>query len=212
MHAITETWSLPIELPRATDQLMPQTSDDEHLLRQLARGDERAFETVFDRYHRVIYRFAWQMSGDAAIAEEITQEVFMLLIRRPGKYDPRKGSLGGYLFGIARNLTRRTAEQRRWMVPLFDEKDFDERSLNFEQLVNDSNELLAELTQQQLIDRLRKSILSLPTQYREVIILCDLEQKTQAEVAELLDCSPGTIASRMHRARAMLRTKMVAKD
>ena len=70
---------------------------------------------------------------------------------------------------------------------------------------------LAELTQQELLDALRKAVLSLPAQYREVIVLCDLEQMTQAGAAELLQCSPGTVASRMHRARAMLREKMVQR-
>jgi RNA polymerase sigma-70 factor, ECF subfamily len=211
MHEFSDLWNLPIGLSPTTDRLMPQTADDQQLLHQLARGDEHAFGVVYDRYQRAIHRFAWHMSGDDATAEEITQEVFMLLIRKPGKYDPAKGSLGAYLFGIARNLTRRSLEQRQSTVQLFDETDADENLQDAEWLVNESNELLAGLSQQQMIDRLRKAILSLPAQYREVIVLCDLEQMTQAAVAELLQYSPGTVASRMHRARAMLRMKLIGR-
>ena len=209
MHAFSDVWNLQIDLRSATDRLMPETADDQQLWHQLGRGDEHAFSVIYDRYQRAIHRFAYHMSGDQAIAEEITQEVFMLLIRKPRKFDPRKGSLVGYLFGIARNLTLRTIEQRRSTVQFFDESESDAPVTNADQLVNDSNEILAGLTQQQMIDRLHRAILSLPGQYREVIVLCDLEQMTQAEVAELIDCAPGTVASRMHRARAMLRTKMI---
>ena len=209
MHGFSEVWNLPIDLRSATDRLMPETADDQLLLHQLARGDEHAFSVIYDRYQRVIHRFAYHMSGDQATAEEITQEVFMLLIRKPRKFDPQKGSVGGYLFGIARNLTLRSIAQRQSTVQLFDPAQSDGPLPSAELLINESNELLAGLTQQQMIDKLRKAILSLPGQYREVIVLCDLEQMTQAAVAQLLDCSPGTVASRMHRARAMLKMKMI---
>ena len=208
MHAFSEVWNLPIELRSATDRVMPETDDDQQLLRQLARGDERAFETVYHRYQRLIHGFAWHMTGDRGIAEDVTQEVFLMLIRKPGKYDPAKGSLRGYLFGIARNLTRRRIERQQSLVQLADEGYSDEEWQVNGAPLSESHDLLAELTQQQLIEKLHKAILSLPAQYREVIVLCDLEHSTQAEVAQLLECSPGTIASRMHRGKAMLTRKM----
>jgi len=186
--------------------------DDYSLSGQLARGDERAFRVVYDRYNGPIHRFAWHMSGDRAMAEEITQEVFMLLIRKPRKYDPSKGSLGGYLFGIARNLTRRRVEQRRADVPFAEDPNSSDGTYSIgESAIDESANALDELTQRELIENLRTAVLSLPPQYREVIILCDLEQTSQAGAAELLQCAPGTIASRMHRARAMLKMKMVRR-
>ena len=192
---------------------MSETSIDDHsLLGPLARGDERAFRVVYDRYNGPIHRFAWHMSGDRAMAEEITQEVFMLLIRQPRKYDPSKGTLGGYLFGIARNLTRRRVEQRRTHVPFVDDPNATDEAYSIgESGIDDTSNALEQLTQRELIEGLRAAVFSLPAQYREVIILCDLEQMSQAGAAELLQCAPGTIASRMHRARAMLKMKMVRK-
>ena len=214
MQAFTQFWQLPFELlSQSPDRLMAETSiDDQSLLRQLAHGDERAFTVMYDRYNGPIHRFAWHMSGDRAMAEEITQEVFMLLIRKPRKYDPSKGSLGGYLFGIARNLTRRRVEQRRADVPFVEDPNSSEGTYPIgESAIVDSANALEVLMQRELIESLRTAVLSLPAQYREVIILCDLEQKSQADAAELLQCAPGTIASRMHRARAMLKMKMVRR-
>ena len=59
------------------------------------------------------------------------------------------------------------------------------------------------------LEDLGKAVLALPEQYREVVALCDLEEMSYADAAALLECSPGTVASRLHRARAMLKTKLL---
>jgi RNA polymerase sigma-70 factor, ECF subfamily len=68
--------------------------------------------------------------------------------------------------------------------------------------------VLAELSNAELLETLRKAVLALPEPYREVVALCDLEELHYAEAAAILECSPGTVASRLHRARAMLKTKL----
>jgi len=177
---------------------------DQQLLRQLARGDEPAFAALYQRYQGALYRFVLHMSGNSATAEEVTQETFMVVIANPKNYDPAKGSVAGYLFGIARNLTRRSLSdtQSQNALPIVDEL--------IEEIV-DSNEdldLLAELSQAESLECLRKAVLALPEQYREVVVLCELEEMTYPEAAALLECSPGTIASRLHRARAILKTRL----
>jgi RNA polymerase sigma-70 factor (ECF subfamily) len=179
-------------------------SADQELLRQLARGDEKAFLGLYERYQGPLYRFALHMSGNTATAEEVTQEVFMLLIRKPKGYEPGKGSLAGYLFGIARNLTRRSMQRSRLDLSINDEGS---------NIIGDSAfasdlDLLAELSNAELLESLRKAVLTLPEQYREVIALCDLEEMTYADAGAILECSAGTVASRLHRARAMLKTKL----
>ena len=90
--------------------------DDQELVRRLARGDQAAFKVCYERYQGPIFRFAWHMSGNHTTAEEVTQEVFLRLIHKPKKFDATKGSLGGYLFGIARNVMRRQmSASRDWM-------------------------------------------------------------------------------------------------
>ena len=95
--------------------------DDQELLRQLNKGNERAFSALYERYQGPLYRFTLHMSGNNATAEEVTQEVFMLLIGNPKGYDAAKGPIGGYLFGIARNLTRRILQRSRLDLPIEEE-------------------------------------------------------------------------------------------
>src|ERR1700753_1055935 len=100
-------------------------SDDELLFR-LRNGDEQAFVTLYRRRQAAIYRFALHMSGSTAAAEDITQEVFLALLREECGYDRERGTLSGYLFGIARKLVLRNLERNRGDVPL--ELDTDEQS------------------------------------------------------------------------------------
>src|SRR5580704_16914385 len=104
---------------------MTQTTDlaDALLLRRMAGGDEAAFSEVYRQKHPAIYRFALHMTGNASVAEDVTQEVFMALIRDPERFDPSRGTLGGFLFGVARNHLRKRWEQDRRLVPLLSEAD-----------------------------------------------------------------------------------------
>src|SRR5580765_483695 len=69
---------------------MPESPDkespDKELLRQLSKGKEAAFDTLYERYQGRIFRFAWHMTRDYGTAEEVTQEVFLQIIRKPGSY------------------------------------------------------------------------------------------------------------------------------
>jgi RNA polymerase sigma-70 factor (ECF subfamily) len=167
--------------------------EDQDLLRQLAKGRDQG----------PIFRFAWHMGGNNAMAEDVTQEVFMQLIRNPNGYDPARGSVAGYLFGIARNLTRRKLDRSRFDEPLSEE--WTEAS---ESGLASDTDLLGDLTRVELLECLRKAVLGLPEPYREVIVLCDLEEMSYPDAAAVLQCPAGTIASRLHRARLMLRARL----
>jgi len=198
-------WITGVEV--ATKKAMPEPSPagpiDQELLRQLAKGNEMAFSTLYQRYQGPLYRFVLHTSGNKATAEEVTQEVFMLLIGNPKGYDAAKGTFGGYLFGIARNLTRKITQRSRLDLPIEEEwLDLDDAAFASDL------DVLADLSNAELLESLRKAVLALPEQYREVVALCDLEEMSYADAATLLDCSPGTVASRLHRARAMLKTKL----
>jgi len=186
---------------RAGRRMAHAASEDQELLRQLAKGNPAAFHTCYERYQRPIFRFAWHMSGNQSTAEEVTQEVFLRLIRKPKKFDAAKGALAGYLFGIARNVMHRQMAASALDVPLADE-------FNDDAAFAAETDLLAELDRQERLDVLHKSVLALPATYREALILCDLEEMSYPEAATVLDCPPGTVASRLHRARAMLKSKL----
>jgi RNA polymerase sigma-70 factor (ECF subfamily) len=193
---------LKADAPR--DAMAEPPSNDQELLRQLAKGNETAFKTLYQRYEGPIYRFSLHMSGNPATAEEVTQEVFMLLIDNPKAYQPDKGSVAGYLYGIARNLTRRGLRQQYLDVAI----DQNGEGEDEDPALASDLDVLEDLSQAELLERLRKAVLSLPEQYREVLVLCDLEEKSYSDSAAILECSPGTVASRLHRARAMLKTKL----
>jgi len=143
------------------------------------------------------------MSGSAAVAEDVTQEVFLALIREECGFDPQRGTLSGYLFGIARKLVLRHVERGRQDVAL--ETDLEGSSLP-EVTVNDDP--LADLIDREGIEALRRAVLALPQRYREVVVLCDLEEVDYGEAAFVLGCPIGTVRSRLHRARALLLEKL----
>ena len=102
-------------------QYTAQTDDE--LLFRLRNGDEQAFAALYRRRQGAIYRFALHMSGSPAAAEDIAQEVFLALLREECGYDRERGTLSGYLFGIARKLVLRNLERGRADVPLEPEGD-----------------------------------------------------------------------------------------
>jgi RNA polymerase sigma-70 factor, ECF subfamily len=164
------------------------------LLRRMIAGDEEAFTLLYRRRHPAIYRFALHMSGNVALAEDVTQEVFMTLIRDAKRFDPARGTLGGFLFGIARNHLRRRWEQERHSLPLPDDAD--------------ELDSLLSATSLETVGRVRQAISTLPENYREVVILCELEEMSYEDAASALDCPVGTVRSRLHRARALLVEKL----
>jgi len=175
---------------------------DDGLLGRMIAGDEEAFTLLYRRRRPAIYRFVLHMSGRAAMAEDVTQEVFMTLIRDAKRFDPARGTIGGFLFGIARNHLRKRWEQERRLVPLAE--DAEERG----ELVASGGVGTDELSARETVFRVRQAIATLPEDYREVVVLCDLEEMSYDEAATALGSPVGTIRSRLHRARAMLLEKL----
>lgn len=186
---------------------LPKTPTDIDLLRQMMTGDEDAFTELYQRRQASVYRFALQMSGSRTLAEDVTQEVFIVLIRDGGRYDPDRGSLSAYLYGIARNHVLRKLEQNRPFVQLAEGGDAQE--ITPEALIAEANPL-GELTRNEKIQELRDLILSMPPRYREVVVLCDLHEMSYVEAAAVMGCAVGTVRSRLHRARALLLEKLRA--
>jgi RNA polymerase sigma-70 factor (ECF subfamily) len=179
----------------------PEHSDEE-LLRLTVAGDADAFTTLYRRRQAGIYRFALQMCGSEGIAEDVTQEVFMTLMRESQIFDPSRGALAAYLYGIARNQVLRRLEKERHFVALVDDTTEDGGAAT--EYPSTSLDPLAELTRHELIESVQQAVLALPAHYREVVVLCELHEMSYAEAAAALGCAVGTVRSRLHRARAML--------
>jgi RNA polymerase sigma-70 factor, ECF subfamily len=183
------------------------TDGDGDLLRSISRGDESAFLEFYRRYQGPVYRFALQMSGQAEIAEEVTQDVFMVVMGSAKKYDSERGSIAAYLYGVARNFVLRRLEQERPYVTTLDDPERE-----YAGVAARDPDPLADLTRNERIDSLRRAVLALPPAYREVVVLCDLHELDYAEAATALDCAIGTVRSRLHRARALLTEKMQGEE
>lgn len=179
---------------------------DAELLRLMMAGDEEAFTSLYRRRQAGVYRFALQMSGSEAVAEDVTQEVFMVLMRDADHFDPERGSLAAYLYGITRNLVLRSFQKERPLVAL-DADGEDGESHVHESLVA-RHDPLGDLTRGETVARVRQAVLALPAHYREVVVLCELHEQSYAEAAATLGLAVGTVRSRLHRGRAMLIEKL----
>jgi len=177
---------------------------DTELLRSMLAGDDEALTLLYRRRQAGVYRFALQMSGSKSIAEDVTQEVFLFLMREGKVFDPARGSVSAFLFGVARNYVLRRLRVEHLLAPLNDESDDDIPMLH------SGTDLcpLEDLTRAETIESVRKAVLSLPAKYREVVVLCELQDVSYGETAEILGCAIGTVRSRLHRARALLLAKL----
>jgi RNA polymerase sigma-70 factor (ECF subfamily) len=115
------------------------------------------------------------------------------------RYDASRGTVISWLLGITRNLVRRRLERDRFVQPLDPAHD---------QPQDSAPDPLQDLTRAERIALIRRAVMSLPTRYREVVLLCDLEELSYADAACALNCAVGTVRSRLHRARALLANKL----
>jgi RNA polymerase sigma-70 factor (ECF subfamily) len=184
------------------DPLLDAATDDE-LLAGVAAGHGRAFAALFRRRRNVVYRFALHITGAPASADDVTQEVFLAVMRDAARYEPGRSGVTAWLCGIARNHARRRLERERVTVP------FDQDDTGLDPAVEQASPL-DDLTRAESLEALRKAILTLPLPYREAVVLCDLEELTYAGAAEALGCAVGTVRSRLHRGRALLASKLNA--
>jgi RNA polymerase sigma-70 factor (ECF subfamily) len=171
---------------------------DPELLAHAVAGRQDDFAELYRRRQGSIYRFVLQMSGSAAMAEDVTQETFLAVLAQEARYDQERGSVAAFLYGIARNmLLRRLERDRRYLPenPEWDEPAFD-------------GDLLLDLTRAESIERVRRAVLTLPAVYREVVVLCDLQEASYEDAAAALECPVGTVRSRLNRARGMLARKL----
>ena len=175
----------------------PERAPDFALAQRAARGDAEAFEEIFRRNHRLVYGLCLRMTQDVSEAEDVTQEVFILLMRKVGGYRGEANfttwlhrlTVNQVLMRFRKNKSRRedALEEGEAQAP--------------EALTTDARRPA------QLIDRvtLERAIAQLPPGYRAAFVLHDVEGYEHEEVARMMGCAVGTSKSQLHKARAKLR-------
>jgi RNA polymerase sigma-70 factor, ECF subfamily len=175
---------------RSPPEMEPSPSTDDELYQRMRDGDEDAFMTIYRQQQPPIFRFARQMTGSDALAEDVTQEVFMALMEDHGRFDPARGSLRAYLLGMARHKVLKLLAKER-LTAAADETETVVAARD-------------EIARQEAGRTLDRALEALPAAFREVIVLCELEGLTYEEAAAAVGVPVGTIRSRLHRGRALL--------
>ena len=176
---------------------MPDRTTDELLLSKAGKGDQAAFLELYDRYRDPIFRFAYRLLGSVEIAEDVTHDCFLGLIRKPENFRPERASLKTYLYAAARNLALkhfRDHGRETGLDEVAEEpKDSSKRGP------------LRRLLDEELATQVREAVFSLPPLQREALILFEYEGLSLNEVAEVAGTDVGAIKARLYRAREGLR-------
>jgi RNA polymerase sigma-70 factor (ECF subfamily) len=148
------------------------------------------FSDAFHRHKDVVYRFAYRMTGSGPAAEDVVQECFLALWRRPDGYDPARGALRAFLLGVARNLILKRWRGERPYDPLEEETS----------ICGPVD--MAGLERAEIVAR---AVQSLPALQRETLILAEYEEMPLDEIARGMGAELAAVKSRLHRARENLR-------
>ena len=206
-HAGSEPVPLRLDRTEATrprDASYAQAVDDS-LMERMALGDGRALEQLYDRYHILVYSVALRVVRDQMLAEDVVQEVFVRLWRRPQAYDPARGRFLSWLMSVTRNRAidevRRVTRRRR----LEDQReDAAEQVRSADRL--DAPELAAAIGDERR--EVRAALATLPQEQRRVLELAYFDGLTQSEIATLTETPLGTVKTRTRLAMNRLRQRL----
>jgi RNA polymerase sigma-70 factor (ECF subfamily) len=173
---------------------MEQAVDDLNLLRRVARRDEVALRALFGRHQVRVFRFVMRLIRNDAIAEELTNEVFMEVWRNAGKFEGRS-SVSTWLLSIAHNRSVSTLRKKR-------DENWDEDSALEIADDNDDPEVAAQKSDKGKL--LRHCIDQLSAEHREIIDLAYYHEKSVAEISEIVGAPQATVKTRMFYGRKKL--------
>jgi RNA polymerase sigma-70 factor (ECF subfamily) len=168
------------------------------------------FEALFQRSRRRIYGFAYHLTGNVTEAEDVVQDAFVRAWQHFDRYDTAR-SFEGWLFRI---VTNRVIDLRRRQkrVPMYSldtafsvGEEGQSMAYKFAAPHSDPEEIVIEPI---LEETLQNALAALPTNYRTAILLCDVEQYSYQDIAAMMQCAIGTVRSRIHRARVLIRGHM----
>jgi RNA polymerase sigma-70 factor (ECF subfamily) len=171
------------------------------LIKQIETGDPEAFRLLFERYKNLVFRSAYLMLDDAPDAEDVLQEVFVLVHRHLSSYRPEKGAFTTWLYAITANQCRNRRRVKRVLtIPLSWIQDFRGRAN-----MDEASDLDRKQPILQALDKLSPKV-------RDVVILRYYNELSYAEIAEVLAVPIGTVQSRLNWGLKKLRQELEAND
>ena len=176
---------------------MPERTTDEVLLKKSGKGDQAAFLELYDRYRAPIFRFAYRLLGSVEIAEDVTHDCFLSLIRKPENFRPERASLKTYLYAAARNLALKHFRHSGRETGMDEVKEEPQDSAR--------RGPLRRVLDEELAAQVREAVFRLPPLQREALILFEYEGLSLNEVAEIAGTDAGAIKARLYRAREGLK-------
>ncbi len=166
-------------------------------------AEQNAFlERAIDQYGKATYNFAFRLTGNDADARDLTQEAFIRVFRAWRSFVPGTSFLS-WVYRIVTNLYR--DELRRKKGRFQEEIPEDNAPQEYAGSRPLAVDPIGDYVERQLSEPLSRSLRKLSTEQRQVIILADIEEYSYQEIADIMGCSIGTVRSRLHRARALLR-------
>lgn len=181
---------------------------DEVLVSECRRGNQEAFAALVERYHGRIYSLAYRLLGNPEDASELTQETFCRAYVKLGEFRG-DASFSTWLYRIANNLCldQLRRRQRRPAVSL----DAESGDGSLREVSAGAPGPAEVCTRRAMLARLEEVIATLPPDQRATLILRDVQGLSYEEIAQVLQCSLGTVKSRLSRARRSLRDKLSAE-
>lgn len=163
-------------------------------------GDQAAFVELYERHRRAVFQFAYRILGTVEMAEDVTHDCFLSLIRRPGNFDPARGRLRTYLYSMARNLSLKYFRNYGRETGMED--------LTVEPATPIRDQPLPRLLEEELSVKVKEAVASLPPLQREALVLFEYEGLQLNEIADIVGADIGAVKGRLHRARERLRVKL----
>ena len=179
---------------------MQDGAAEAELLLRAGRGDEAAFLLLYERHRTPVFRFACRMLGSEAQAEDVTQECFLSILRRPEAFRAERASLRTYLCAIARHLALKQLRKRGQETLLDDPPEVADGASG-----PDRADPLRRVVEAEEAEAVRAAVLALPPLQREAVVLFEYQDMSLADVAAVCETDVGTVKSRLHRARERLR-------
>jgi RNA polymerase sigma-70 factor (ECF subfamily) len=182
--------------------------DDVTLVRRARDGDEAAFAELLERHQSRVYHHALRMMGNPQDAEEVLQDTFVQVFKNLERFEERS-RFSTWIYRIATNESlmklRKAHRKREVFTEDAGDRDFEGHR---DEIRAFTRSVVDEVQDRQFLEILERVLQELPEEYRVVFTLRDLDELTNAEVAEILDLSIPAVKSRLHRSRLFLRDRL----